>query len=106
MIVATVNRSSFKRSARIAVVLLVILNVLDVFSTTRSIAAGNVESNPIVAMFVHNTFLFWAIKIIVPVALAFYVWTQKDRISTLLIFSLWSCVGMYMLVVLNNFIIV
>lgn len=97
-----VNKNNI-RSARVASVLLVVLNVLDVISTHKSLSIGNVESNPIVRQFVHNSFLFWSIKIIVPMCVLLYVWLRPPH-AMMFVYSVWLCVFLYIIVVLHNFI--
>lgn len=88
-------------TAGVLAVLIVVIGIFDVISTNVTLAAGNVESNPLVLWVQHHLDEWWFIpKIMVHFLLALVVlWLPTRR----MIRSARIGVVIYTLVVANNF---
>src|SRR5688500_5237575 len=94
------RRVSTKRAALTALALLLVLNVVDVILTSRFLAEGVAEANPIMAPIVESSALAMALKVALLGALGWRFLTRKVPIGVLC--AAWGVVGIYATVAYVN----
>ena len=78
---------------------LIVLNVLDLISTSMFLDRGHEEGNPVAAAMIESGHIPWA-KSLILLALGVRVLTSKPRLATTC--ALWMVVGVYATVVAIN----
>jgi hypothetical protein len=108
--VAHVNAPVIERrtqvlSSRIAGAwVILVMNILDVITTTIVLNKGGIETNPI-AEFLIEYRLLWVAKFVVPfwiVAFAYIGRARRDRVMDKLYAATWFIAGLYSMIVVSN----
>ena len=97
------RRVSTRRAALLALALLLVLNVVDVILTSRFLAEGVAEGNPIMAPIVERSSLAMALKVAVLGALGWRFLTRKVPVGVLC--AAWGVVGIYATVAYVNLLV-
>jgi len=97
------RRAATRRAALGGLVVLLVLNVVDVILTSRFLAAGVAEGNPLMAPVVERSWLAMATKVAVLGALGWRLLTRKVPIGVLC--GVWTVVGVYAAVAYVNWMV-
>jgi hypothetical protein len=97
------RRVGTRRAALLALSLLLVLNVVDVILTSRFLAEGVAEGNPLMAPVVESSALAMGLKVALLGALGWRFLTRKVAIGVLC--AAWGVVGIYAAVAYVNLLV-
>lgn len=81
---------------------ILLLNVLDFVTTRLALQHGAVEANPYVEPFVDDLPVFFAVKILFPAFVAWWLWRKRAEATPVLVAAVWLLVAFYTVVVVVN----
>jgi hypothetical protein len=100
-----IERRTQLLSSRIAGAwVIMVMNVLDVITTTLVLEKGGGETNPI-ASFLIEYRLLWFLKVLIPVWILVFTYigrARRDRVVERLYAAVWFIAGLYSMIVVSN----
>lgn len=84
--------------------IIMLMNVLDVWTTTMVLDRGGQEANPI-AQFLIEHRLLWVIKFMIPCWILVFAYigrARRERVVDTLNAAMWFVAGLYSMIVLSN----
>lgn len=88
-----------RRPALVALLIVAVLSVLDVFLTRAALGPHAVESNPLTALMIHG-WAIWALKVAPVVGMGWIIW--RHEVSPVALYGLCALAGYYFAVCLSN----
>lgn len=101
---AVERRSQVLHSRILAAWVIMVMNVLDVVTTSMVLRRGGVEANPISAFLIEYRVL-WVAKFLVPCWILLFAYigrARRDRVDERLYAAVWFVAGLYSMIVVSN----
>jgi hypothetical protein len=90
------------RAVGVGAVAVLVLNLLDFVTTRLALAGGAVEANPYMEPFVDRLPAFFAVKVLFPAFVAWWLWRSRGEATAVLVAAVWLAVAFYTAVVVVN----
>jgi hypothetical protein len=96
------RRLAQARAVTVGAGAILFLNVLDFVTTRLALQRGATEGNPYMEPFVDELPLFFAVKVVFPAFVAWWLWRKRDEATPVLVAAVWLLVVVYCVVVVVN----
>ena len=90
------------KAVAVGAVAILVLNVLDFVTTSLALQRGAVEANPYMEPFVDQPPAFFAVKVLFPAIVAWWLWRRRGEATAVLVAAVWLLVAFYTVVVIVN----
>ena len=96
------SREAVPSAVAVGAIAILVLNVFDFVTTRLALRGGAVEANPYMEPFVDNLPAFFAVKVLFPAFVAWWLWRTRGQATAVLVVAVWLLVAFYTVAVAVN----